>query len=104
MQAFFRFPFDFFSLTVILSDNRLLMSIDLHGEYSFSAEVLTKEFINDNISLGNKTLCIIHGIGTGVLKDTVHNILKNDKRIESYKVDFMNPGCTIVKIKEDINE
>ena len=84
--------------------DKIYPSIDLHGEYSFSAEVLTKEFINDNIHLGNKKLCIIHGIGTGVLKDTVHNILKNDSRIKSYKVDFMNPGCTIVEIKEDINE
>ena len=77
-------------------------SIDLHGEYSFSAEILTKEFINDNIKLKNKKLCIIHGIGNGVLKNTVHNLLKNDKRIKSYKVDFMNPGCTIVEIKEDL--
>ena len=84
--------------------DKIYPSIDLHGEYSFSAEVLTKEFINDNIKLGNKKLCIIHGIGSGILKDTVHQLLKNDKRIKSYKVDFMNPGCTLVEIKEDINE
>ncbi len=81
---------------------KIYPSIDLHGEYSFSAEVLTKEFINDNIKLKNKKLCIIHGIGSGILKNTVHEILKNDSRIKSYKVDFMNPGCTIVEIKEDI--
>ncbi len=84
--------------------DKIYPSIDLHGEYSFSAEVLTKEFINDNISLGNKKLCIVHGIGEGILKDTVHKVLKEDKRIKSYKVDFMNPGCTLVEIKEDINE
>lgn len=84
--------------------DKIYPSIDLHGEYRFSAEVLTKDFINDNIKLKNKKLCIIHGIGEGILRKTVHNVLKNDSRIKSYKIDFMNPGCTIVEIKEDANE
>ncbi len=76
-------------------------SLDLHGEYSFSAKVMVHEFINDNITLKNKKICIIHGIGEGILKNTVHDLLKNDKRIKKYYIDFMNPGCTIVEIKED---
>lgn len=84
--------------------DKIYPTLDLHGEYKFSAEVLTKEFINDNITLKNKKICIIHGIGEGKLKDTVHEVLKSDKRIKSYKVDFMNPGCTLVEIKENINE
>ena len=81
--------------------NNLYPSMDLHGEYAFSAKELTKEFINDNITLKNKKIYIIHGIGKGILKKTVHEELKHDKRIKSYKVDFMNPGCTIVEIKEE---
>lgn len=81
--------------------DKLYPTLDLHGEYSFSAEYLTKEFINDNIHLKNKVLCIVHGIGTGIVKKSVHNVLKKDKRIKTYKVDFMNPGCTIVEIKEE---
>ena len=84
--------------------DKIYPSIDLHGEYSFSAEVLTKEFINDNIKLKNRKLCIIHGIGKGIIRETVHKVLKNDRRVKSYKVDFMNPGCTIIELKEDINE
>ncbi len=79
-------------------------TIDLHGEYAFSAEYLTKEFINDNIALKNKKICIIHGIGEGILKNAVHEVLKNDKRIKEYKTDFMNPGCTLVELKEDLWE
>lgn len=78
--------------------------LDLHGEYSFSAKELTKEFINDSITLKKEKVCIIHGIGEGILKDTVHEVLKHDKRIKSFKVDFMNPGCTIVEIRKDIYE
>lgn len=84
--------------------DKLYPTIDLHGEYQFSASVLTKDFINDNIVLKNKKLCIIHGIGTGKVKEAVHEVLKNDKRISSYKVDFMNPGCTIVELKEEYFE
>ena len=49
--------------------DKIYPSIDLHGEYAFSAEVLTKEFIDDNIKLHNSKLCIIHGIGKGILKE-----------------------------------
>ena len=83
---------------------KMYPTLDLHGEYSFSAKYLTEEFINDNIQLKNKIICIIHGIGEGILKNTVHELLKNDKRIKSYKIDFMNPGCTIIEFKEDLWE
>lgn len=75
--------------------------LDLHGEYVFSALELTKEFINDSITLKNKKICIIHGIGEGTIKRAVHDLLKHDKRIKSYQVDIMNPGYTIVEIKEE---
>ena len=84
--------------------DKIYPTLDLHGEYAFSAEVLTKEFINDNIKLKKRKLCIIHGIGKGIIKNTVHQVLKNDKRIKSFKLDFMNPGCTIIELKEDIDE
>lgn len=84
--------------------DKIYPTIDLHGEYAFSAEVLTKEFIDDNIKLKKECLCIIHGIGKGIVKDAVHNVLKKDKRIEKYYLDFMNPGCTIVKIKKEYYE
>lgn len=83
-------------------NNNFYPSIDLHGEYAFSAKELTKEFLDDNIILKNKKICIIHGIGEGILKNTVHEVLKHDKRIKNYYVDFMNPGCTIVEFKEEI--
>ncbi len=84
--------------------DKMYPTIDLHGEYAFSAKYLTEEFINDNIHLKNKKFCIVHGIGEGILKNTVHDLLKHDKRIKSYKIDFMNPGCTLVELKEDLWE
>lgn len=76
-----------------------LPSIDLHGEDRKTAELLVKQFINDNIQLRNKKFLIIHGVGTGILKKQVHDVLKIDKRIERYYVNFFNVGCTIVEMK-----
>ena len=79
--------------------DKLYPTLDLHGEYKDSAKMLTEEFINDNIALQKKMICIIHGRSGGVLKQCVHDILKKDKRIKSFKTDYFNSGCTIVKLK-----
>lgn len=74
-------------------------TLDLHGEYKESALILTQEFINDNITLKNEYVCIVHGIGTDVLRKAIHEYLSHDKRVLSFKRDFFNPGQTVVKLK-----
>ena len=74
-------------------------SIDLHGEYKESAIILVKEFIQDNIILKNEYIVIIHGIGSDILRKSIHEYLKKDKNVLSYKQDFFNMGSTIVKLK-----
>ncbi len=76
-----------------------LPTLDLHGEIKDSARVLIKEFINDNYNLKNPKIIIIHGIGTGALKEETHKILKQDKRIESYHLNHYNNGCTVIYLK-----
>ena len=73
--------------------------IDLHGYDRDSARVATMDFIDENIILGNETIIIIHGIGEGILKNEVHELLKHDKRVLEYKTDNLNNGLTIVKLK-----
>ena len=75
-----------------------LPSLDLHGENRQSAIVLVNDFIKDNIKLRNKTIVIIHGKGSFVLRDFIHDYLKKDDRIESYNLDI-NTGQTIVNLK-----
>ncbi len=79
--------------------NSSIPSLDLHGEYKDAAIILTDEFINDNITLKNEYVCIIHGLGEDILRKAIHEYLKKDKRVESYKRDFFNPGCTILKLR-----
>ena len=76
-----------------------LPSIDLHGFDRVSARIKVEEFINDNIKLHNKKLIIIHGRGTGVIKDEVHKCLKNNKNVLEYKLYYNNVGQTIVTLK-----
>ena len=72
--------------------------IDLHGYDRDSARMATVDFILENIALGNDTVVIIHGIGTGALREEVHNVLKNNKMVNEYKLDNFNSGCTVVKL------
>ena len=76
-----------------------LPTLDLHGEYVENAIILTKEFIDDNILLKNEKIVIVHGIGQDILRKNIHNYLQKDKRVLSYKRDFFNLGCTVIKLK-----
>lgn len=73
--------------------------LDLHGEIKSSARVLVNEFINDNYILKNNKVLIIHGKGTGALKEEVFKVLKSNKLVSEYHLDIFNDGCTIVYIK-----
>ena len=72
--------------------------IDLHGYDRDSARVAVNDFIDENNFLGNETIVIIHGIGTGVIKHEVHDTLSHNKKVLEYKTDNFNPGCTVVKL------
>ncbi len=72
--------------------------IDLHGVDRDTARMLTNDFIQESIILGNDTIVIIHGIGTGIVKKEVHETLDKNKSVLSFKQDNFNAGCTIVKL------
>jgi len=78
--------------------------IDLHGEDRIGASILVKSFINDNYKLGNEEFAIIHGVGQGILKKEVHDVLRKDKRVIEFRTDFFNVGCTLVKITKKFDK
>ena len=75
-------------------------SIDLHGEDRVSATLRVKEFIDDSIRLRRKKIIIIHGKGSGVVKDAVFKELKINKNVEDFHLN-MNLGSTTVILKEN---
>jgi DNA mismatch repair protein MutS2 len=77
-----------------------LPSIDLHGEIVDSARVLVDEFINDSIKLKKYKIVLIHGKGSYILRDFIHEYLKKDKRVDNYYLDI-NTGQTIVELRKN---
>lgn len=80
-----------------------LPNIDLHGFDRESARVMTNDFIEEAFSLGYEKIVIIHGIGTGIVRDAVHQALAKNKKVKNYKMDVQNIGCTVVTINLEGN-
>ena len=76
-------------------------SLDLHGETRDTMIAPLNIFIEDNVKLKNKNIVIIHGRGSGILKETTHTYLKKDKRVLNFYSGFFNPGCTVVELNVD---
>ena len=75
-----------------------LPKIDLHGFDRDSARVMTNDFVEEAVCLGSKEIVIIHGIGTGIVKQAVHEALSRNKKVLSYHLDGRNNGCTVVTL------
>ena len=77
-----------------------LPSLDLHGIDRDYAKILINDFINDNYKMKNNKVVIIHGIGTGIIRKTTQEVLRNNKLVKEFKIDNFNPGMTIVEIEK----
>jgi len=83
--------------SIIFVDN--LPKLDLHGFDRETARLMVLDFIKDNIKMKNEIINIVHGHGSGILKDTVHDTLRKNRNVIEFKTFYNNDGCTIVKIK-----
>ncbi len=73
--------------------------IDLHGFDREYASICVKEFIKDNHMMGIKTVLIIHGNGSGVLRKKIQDDLRRNSLVEKYELNMFNSGETIVRLK-----
>ncbi len=73
--------------------------LNLHGETRDTVTFIVNDFINDNSKLKNEYVGIIHGRSSNILKNKVHELLRKNSQVDSFKVDIFNPGLTIVKLK-----
>ncbi len=76
-----------------------LPTLDLHGTDRDYARILINDFILDNFKMKNKKLIIIHGIGSGIIRNTCQETLKKNKFVLEFKIDNFNAGQTIVILK-----
>ena len=77
--------------------------IDLRGNYGDDACFILDKYIDDAKRAGVKTLRIIHGKGTGVLRQRVQTCLKKHPQVKSFRLGVYGEGedgVTIATLKK----
>ena len=71
--------------------------LDLHGFDRDYAKMLIEEFISDNYKMKNYQVLIVHGNGTGTLRKTTQETLRQNKYVEEYKIETICKNSNIVR-------
>ena len=79
-----------------------LPTLDLHGLDRDSARVAVLDFINDNLKMNNNYIVIVHGVGSGILREEVTRTLSKNKNVLEYRVWNYNRGCTVAYIEQSL--
>ena len=78
-------------------------SVNVRGENLHDALNIAEKYIDDAFMAKLKEITIIHGRGEGVLKKGIHDMLKGNKQVDSYRYGEYNEGghgVTIVTLKQ----
>lgn len=73
--------------------------IDLHGKTVEEALGIIEEAINRAVLEGVDEIEIVHGIGTGRVKNATRNYLATLESFVTFAAHISNPGITIARIK-----
>ena len=74
--------------------------IDLRGMNVEEGIMETDRFIDNAVMTGLHTLTLIHGKGTGVLRNAIHQHLRRHKNVRSFRLGVYGEGETGVTIVE----
>ena len=66
--------------------------LDIRGQLGEDGWYLTDKYIDDAIIAGIKTVHIIHGKGTGALRNYLWSMFKTDKRLKSFRLGRYGEG------------
>jgi DNA mismatch repair protein MutS2 len=76
------------------------LEIDLRGMTGDEAEMATVAAVDAAVLAEQPFLRIIHGMGTGVVRDRVQRVVSKDRRVSRYAFAPRNQGGTGVTIVE----
>jgi DNA mismatch repair protein MutS2 len=76
------------------------LEIDLRGMTGDEAEAATMAAVDAAVLAEHPYLRIIHGMGTGVVRERVHRVVKSDRRVTRFALAPRNQGGTGVTIVE----
>ncbi|MCR5088437.1 MAG: endonuclease MutS2 [Oscillospiraceae bacterium] len=74
--------------------------IDLRGMESLEAVLAAERYLDSAVMAKQKTVTIIHGKGTGALREAIHQMLKKNKLVKSYRLGRYGEGETGVTVVE----
>lgn len=83
-----------------INDKSVEQSLDLRGKFSYEISDALDKFISESKQYGLKEVSIIHGKGTGKLRDEVKKYLTGNSNIKSFRLGNWNEGNTGVTIVE----
>lgn len=87
---------------ITLPKKSVKMSLDLRGMRYEDAHIEIDKYLDDAIYAGLNQVSIIHGFGTGVIRELVQKTLKNNKNVESFRYGGNGEGgqgVTVVTFK-----
>jgi DNA mismatch repair protein MutS2 len=76
------------------------MEIDLRGMTGDEAETAVVAAVDAAVLAEQPFLRIIHGMGTGVVRDRVRKVLEGDRRVTRFEFAPRNRGGTGVTVAE----
>ncbi|RHW33426.1 endonuclease MutS2 [Lysinibacillus yapensis] len=83
-------------------NNHVKLELDLRGERYEDAILRTEKYIDDALLANYSRVSIIHGKGTGALRQGIQNYLKGHKRVKSFRYGEAGEGgfgVTVVELK-----
>lgn len=80
----------------IAQTSKEVRRIDLHGLAVEEALNTLERTLDKAILAEFERLEVIHGLGSGKLKQAIHKYLSNSSSISHFKLDEQNPGLTLV--------
>ncbi|MGH7629640.1 MAG: endonuclease MutS2 [Gemmatimonadales bacterium] len=95
-----RRPAPLFGSSALPSDAGARFEVDLRGMTGDEAEAATVAAVDAAVLAEHPFLRIIHGMGTGVVRDRVHRVVRGDRRIARFALAPRNQGGSGVTIVE----
>ena len=77
-------------------------SLDLRGQMGDEAWFTVDKYLDEAMLANVKNVTLIHGKGTGALREAIKKHLKNDRRVKSYRAGIYgegDSGVTVVELK-----
>ena len=92
----------YISTSVKGRDSNVKLELDLRGERYEDAIIRTEKYLDDAILSNYHQVSIIHGKGTGALRQGIQQYLKNHRRVKTYRFGESGEGghgVTVVELK-----